>query len=419
MASHVNQITWSKVDSFVGNSSSGSLTYYRPCPICGSISSKAIFELSEFQFYSDSNSVPKRVDVRENVCRDCFTIYLNPCYSTYGFQILFAEAGQSYGSTDGRPQEQIDWLGARGRLKRGMSVLDVGCYEGSFLARLPKSIRKLGVDIDKPAIERARELHSAQKIKFFHGDFETFQYDVAPPDTITMFHVLEHLPRPVEVLKKLRSISTIDTHLVVEVPILENGKTNDINGFLSVQHMTHFSRQSLANCLGLSGWEVLEQTEQPDYNGCRILARPTVASNEALRVVIPNPDDYIAASDYLGYWYRALINAEEKLTLKRAVQRIVIWGGGAHTEFLYQVTSFFQRHGDCEFLIVDSDPLKQGKTWRGIEICSPSVLLGLKWAKAALLISSYGGQESIAMAAGRLGVPGDSILRIYDVVYRY
>mgnify|MGYP000380287711 CR=1 FL=1 len=37
-----------------------------------------------------------------------------------------------------------------------------------------------------------------------------------------MFHVLEHLPRPVEVLRKLRSIAEVSTRLVVEVPVLEN-----------------------------------------------------------------------------------------------------------------------------------------------------------------------------------------------------
>ena len=56
----------------------------------------------------------------------------------FGFKILFDEAGQSYGSSEGRPQEQIDWLLSKDQLREGSSILDVGCYEGSFLARVAR-----------------------------------------------------------------------------------------------------------------------------------------------------------------------------------------------------------------------------------------------------------------------------------------
>ena len=78
------------------------------------------------------------------------------------------------------------------------------------------------------------------------------------PDTITMYHVLEHLPRPVEVLKKLSVQSQNQQQKsLVEVPIIENGNTNDINGFFSIQHTTHFSANSLLNCIiALAGWKI-------------------------------------------------------------------------------------------------------------------------------------------------------------------
>jgi len=107
---------------------------------------------------------------------------------------------------------------------------------------------------------------------------------------------------------------------VVEVPILENGKTNDINGFFSVQHMTHFSRQSLANCFALGGWEVVEQIEQPDYNGCRVLAKPAAISGEPSEMLKANSDDAIAAIDYLENWYGALKDAEKTYQVDQSKQ---------------------------------------------------------------------------------------------------
>ena len=90
-----------------------------------------------------------------------------------------------------------------------------------------------------------------------------------------------------------------------------------------------------------------------------------------------------------------------------------------HTEFLYQVTSFFERNRESRFIIVDSDPLKQGKTWRGVPICPPAELDSFDWSSAMLVISSYGGQESIVRSARQLGVPELSILRLYDSIKKY
>ena len=176
--------------------------------------------------------------------------------------------------------EQIEWLEHRGLIKPGSRLLDVGCYDGSFLSRLPGHVHKVGVDIDASAIKRRAKMYAEQDIEFILGDFETFESSGVAPDTITMFMVLEHLPRPVKVLKKLRDISSSTTRMVVEVPVLEKGKTNDINGFLSVGHTTHFSRKSLDNCLRIAGWEAVESVEQQDYNGLRVLAKPS-ATNTA------------------------------------------------------------------------------------------------------------------------------------------
>lgn len=47
------------------------------------------------------------------------------------------------------------------------------------------------------------------------------------------------------------------------------------------------------------------------------------------------------------------------------------------------------------FVIVDSDPLKQSKTWRGIEILSPSVPSNFDWSSSSLVVSSYMADRSL------------------------
>jgi hypothetical protein len=407
-------IRWKQVDSFLGNSSSAATTEERPCPICGSSRARTVLQFDQFQFYSDSSELPKRADIREVQCLDCFALYLNPCYTDYGFSVLFSEAGRSYGSSAAHTSQQIDWLKERGLLRAGSRFLDAGCYDGAFLAQLPDDLEKIGVDVDAPAIARGRQILGEKGIEFIHGDFETFSCEKSL-DVITMFHVLEHLRRPVTVLRNLRSMANAGTQLVVEIPILENGITNDINGFFTVQHTTHFTRVSLQNCLAMAGWRSIESQEQPDYNGLRVSARPS----ESVGMVEQDSRAMHLLRGYLANWNLAVQAVEGRVSDLTGADKCVIWGGGAHTEFLYQTASLFHNRRDREYAIVDGDPIKKGKSWRGIEIHSPDILRQVTWLEKYLLVSTYGSQPHIVKAAAELGVPHDRIVTLYNEFRAY
>ncbi|KIH75714.1 Methyltransferase domain-containing protein [Geoalkalibacter ferrihydriticus] len=407
-------IPWSHVDSFLYNTTDPALTSHRPCPVCGSDQSREILRMNDFQFFTDNATLPKRTTIREVQCTACYALYLNPAYTSRGFEVLFAEAGCSYGATEGRPQEQIRWLTGVGLLNDGGSILDVGCYDGRFLSLLPAKVGRIGVDIDKPAIERGNHQYGNQGIELVHGDFDSFKLD-RKPDAITMFHVLEHLPNPLETLRNLRNQGHEDTSLVVEVPILENGFTNDINSFFSAQHMTHFSKNSLKNVLARAGWELAGQLEQPDYNGYRVLAKPAKITLQANA----NPEDDITLKHLLKHRRDAIGKANANLTAIGDAEKVVVWGGGMHTEFLYHLTGVFSRKSNRQFLIVDSDPLKQGKTWRGVKIEAPEHIRQIDWTDAKLLISSYGGQEKIAEFASMMSAPENVMVKVYDAIRVY
>ena len=133
---------WSSLTNKKNNLDQSKLGCFRNCPICDSKNSKKIFELENFQFYSDSETLNKQFSIKENICFDCFAIYLNPVYTEYGFQVLFDQAGQSYGVLESHILEQINWLNQRNLLDEGSSILDVGCYDGEFLSKLPNNIFK-------------------------------------------------------------------------------------------------------------------------------------------------------------------------------------------------------------------------------------------------------------------------------------
>ncbi len=375
----------------------------RPCPICGHDDETALIELPGFQFFLDP---PRRVDVRQVQCRHCFGLYMNPVYAPGAVAELFRDAGPSYRSSPERTGEQAAWLAARGCLEPGRAVLDVGCFEGRFLAALPHDVRKLGIDVDAAAVEQAHARLAGEDAEIVHGDLRTLP-DWAP-DTITLFHLLEHLPDPLALLRGLRATATGHTRLVVEVPIVERGATNDLVGFFTVQHTTHFSRRSLAGALRAAGWEPLETHEELEYNGCRVLAAPgATAAPEG------DPGDADAAATAIAAWDAAARDVTRRLDAVR--DRVQIWGAGLHLEYLFQRTPLFSR--PRAFTIVDSDPLKQGGTWRGHAIGAPASLA--PEPGVPLVASSYDSQDEITAAAIERGVAAADVVRLYDRVVAY
>lgn len=404
--------TFVQVDSGLEPENRSDHLYQRPCPVCSSDLHRPVFGLEDFQYFTDDTSCDKRANIRHVICKRCYCLYMNPTYTPEGFAILFEEAGQSYGASMIRDSEQLEWLKSRGLLRAGLSFLDVGCYLGKFIAGLPAEVTAVGVDIDQTAVAEAQARHGGPGRRFVAADFEQLEME-AQPDVITMFHVLEHLPRPVLVLKKLRALAQAETRLVLEVPVLELAKTNDINGYLTVSHLTHFSKASLAKAMNSAGWQIIDETLQDDYNGYRVLAIPAQVGQAPA-----DPRDLGLLYDYLAFFYQALQEAERVLAQIPTVGRWLVWGGGFHTELIYQLFSFFQAQ-QARFLIVDMDPKKQGKSWRGIPIHHPDVLSEIDLPGVQLLISSYGNQEDIATAALAHGLPESNLHRLYAYIRRY
>ena len=381
----------------------------RPCPLCGGEEHRPLLEFADFQFYGDA-PVSTRATIRQAQCRRCFAAFMNPVFTPEGFAALFAKAGASYGSSSIRQDEQIGWLEARGLLAPGRTLLDVGCYEGSFLGKLPAGHRGIGVDIDAPAIERAARRWGGAGHRFVHADFERVELDERV-DVITLFHVLEHLPHPVAVLRQLGRLAHAGTRLLVEVPVVERVIFGDVCGFLTVQHLTHFSIGSLGNTLAAAGWRPLAAEAMAGYNGYRVIAEPAEPG-----AVVPVPDDCGHLHAYLAGWHQALAGVEARVR-KLDRRRCVLRGGGLHAEYLYHLTSLAD--GDREFLVVDGDPLKQGQSWRGIPTLGPACLADLDWSATQLLISSYGHQEAMRAEALRFGIPDDAVVALYDQIHRY
>ena len=89
-------------------------------------------------------------------------------------------------------------------------ILDFGCGVGE-LTQMCNPETYVGVDIDTTSIEIARKKHPMFQFLFELPENEKF-------DTIVMLAIIEHIPDPVALLKKLKTMLKPDGYIVLTTP---------------------------------------------------------------------------------------------------------------------------------------------------------------------------------------------------------
>lgn len=87
-------------------------------------------------------------------------------------------------------------------------VLDLGCYDGAisqgYLNSGARSV--IGIDIDEPAVLRARQRFSDERLEFRVSSTDAFPLDNACVDTIFSYDVFEHVEHPELVLRECHRV---------------------------------------------------------------------------------------------------------------------------------------------------------------------------------------------------------------------
>jgi len=98
-------------------------------------------------------------------------------------------------------------------------LLDVGCGDGTFLVTMNWAgwIAE-GLDPDPRAVATGRE----RGLAVHHGTLDDVDLPAAGYDAITLSHVFEHLPRPVEALERCRALLRPGGHLWIATPNLDS-----------------------------------------------------------------------------------------------------------------------------------------------------------------------------------------------------
>jgi SAM-dependent methyltransferase len=136
--------------------------------------------------------------------------------------------------------------------------LDVGCGSGWALGVAQKlGWRVAGIEVDAPAAEKARRFTRDIHV----GDVMTAPFSSGSFDLITAFHVLEHVPEPLAMLRRMLDWLAPGGGLVIEVPNVGGLGARLFGAHWYAldlpRHLSHFTPASLTDAVERAGGRVV------------------------------------------------------------------------------------------------------------------------------------------------------------------
>jgi 2-polyprenyl-3-methyl-5-hydroxy-6-metoxy-1,4-benzoquinol methylase len=127
--------------------------------------------------------------------------------------------------------------------------LDIGCSSGILLERVGEEFQCQVVGIEPG--DAYRSYAESRGLKVYATLEDAGHGNEIPFDLITMIHVLEHLPGPVDYLNQLKTMWLTSTGLLlIEVPNLY------AHDSFEVAHLTSFSQSTLVETLKKAGYTI-------------------------------------------------------------------------------------------------------------------------------------------------------------------
>ncbi len=235
------------------------------CPLCGHRDEELLFEAADPSPAAGDGLVFAVVE-----CRQCSLTYTNPRpdegsihqfypadYRPHRRPRKMRAAGKSswWAKRTGRSSPERD--GGLPRVGEGR-LLDFGCGGGSYLRRMADhGWQVTGLDAAVGAVERIQNELGLPALAgtLPHPDLVPASFDV-----VTMWHSLEHVHAPRDILREAFRLLVPGGQLIVAVPNRASWAARafgpDWFGLDLPRHLTHFTPDTLATMLTASGFRV-------------------------------------------------------------------------------------------------------------------------------------------------------------------
>lgn len=225
------------------------------CPLCDSKKNVIILRTNDKD--------PRDINIKEifNLvrCVDCSMVFVENMPSKNNIAKYYGSEYYAQNTISNRIMNKIIMASRLNKIPKGniRSILDYGCGNGDFLLKMKQNgLGISGVEFSKDGRDICSKKLNA-KI-FDENEF----YELKDKfDVVTLWHVLEHIYEPNEVLAKIRKILKEDGALIISVPNIDSlqFKIFGKNTFhLDIpRHFVHYSPKTLRMLLEKNGFNVI------------------------------------------------------------------------------------------------------------------------------------------------------------------
>lgn len=295
-----------------------------------------------------------RADLEIICCQNCGFVFIADFdidKLSYGDQY---DNNQTFSSTF---QAHLDQLAKRilgDKRNQNCHFIEIGCGQGQFLNKLiEEGVGNSGTGFDPSYIGPTHLLDGRL-------NFEKKVYDAScakvPADVVICRHVIEHIPRPLELLKSIREAlkNSPDARLYFETPCVEWIFRNQVVWDFFYEHCSLFSAGSLRRIFEVSGFKVKSITHI--FDDQYLWLEATIGTQDKIK---ESHNDLIKFAEiYSEAEGTILENWKQRILDLKTQGAVALWGAGAKG-----VTFANLIDPTCELLecVVDLNPNKQGK----------------------------------------------------------
>jgi 2-polyprenyl-3-methyl-5-hydroxy-6-metoxy-1,4-benzoquinol methylase len=277
------------------------------CPLCGASASR-LFDQRTFRKHPVTN----------RICARCGLVYQSPRMTESELDDFYTREYRTLYQGDEGPRRR-DLVIQRGRAESLLHIsrphlgetrrhLDIGASAGVLALRFQAHLKGAAVGIEPG---QAYRVYAQSQGLAVYPTLEALEAENPEAfDLVSMAHVLEHLPNPVEYLAHLRkTLMAPNGLLLIEVPNLY------AHNSFEVAHMAAFSAHTLEEALHKAGFavELLVQHGQP-----RSVVLPLYLTLLARPQKTPgNPEDYTVRPER-----RVILKRQLGFARRRLLQRL-------------------------------------------------------------------------------------------------